>query len=140
MIKQLLALALAAMLLSGCSAPKSSEQVASTGDQVFATAYKEHQSGLQVSGTGTVTRILSDDNDGERHQRFILALASDQTLLVTHNIDIAPRIPSLQEGDSVEFSGVYEWNDEGGLVHWTHHDPQGQHQAGWLKHNGTLYQ
>jgi hypothetical protein len=87
-----------------------------------------------------VVRILSDDSDGGRHQRFILELDSGQTLLIAHNIDVAPRIPSLIEGDPVEFNGVYEWNDEGGVIHWTHHDPKGVHEAGWLKHKGAVYQ
>lgn len=106
----------------------------------IADAYANQQSGIVVSGEGTVTRILGDDTDGNRHQRFILALASGQTVLIAHNIDLAPRIDLLQEGDAVAFHGEYEWNDKGGVVHWTHHDPQGQHEDGWLKHRGQTYQ
>jgi len=96
--------------------------------------------GQQVTGSGMVIRILSDDNDGDRHQRFILELGSGQTLLVAHNTDLAPRISSLSTGDTVEFFGVYETNAQGGVVHWTHHDPQGRHIAGWLEHKGRRYQ
>ncbi len=95
---------------------------------------------VQVRGAGKVVRILSDDNDGSRHQRFILELDSGDTLLVAHNIDLAPRVPGIRIGDSVEFHGVYEWNDRGGVIHWTHHDPRGQHTGGWLKHQGRTYQ
>ena len=140
MTRSVLVVALCAVLLSGCGAPTSTAQDVSASDQVFAAAFSDQQSGLQVTGAGTVARILSDDNDGDRHQRFIVELASGQTLLIAHNIDIAPRIDSLQEGDRVEFGGVYEWNDEGGTVHWTHHDPQGTHQAGWISHKGIAYQ
>ena len=112
----------------------------SAGDDVFARAFRNRTSGIQVSGKGITTKILADDNDGSRHQRFILKLPSGQTLLVAHNIDLAPRISSLREGDSVEFNGVYEWNSRGGIVHWTHHDPEGRHEAGWLRHNGKIYQ
>lgn len=104
------------------------------------TATAEWQSGVQLAGEGTVSRILGDDSMGDRHQRFILTLDSGRTLLIAHNIDLAPRIESLQEGDTVSFSGEYEWNDKGGVVHWTHHDPQGQHEAGWLRHRGRTYQ
>ena len=100
----------------------------------------EWRSGVQVSGEGSVTRILGDDSLGDRHQRFILVLDSGQSLLIVHNIDLAPRIDSLREGDRVSFNGEYEWNDKGGIVHWTHHDPQGQHEAGWLRHGGRTYQ
>jgi hypothetical protein len=104
------------------------------------TAYTNRQSDIQVKGGGKVTKLLSDDLDGSRHQRFILMLGSGETLLVSHNIDLAPRINSLKVGDVVEFYGEYEWNDKGGVVHWTHHDPDGRHIAGWLKHQGNTYQ
>jgi hypothetical protein len=92
------------------------------------------------SGSGTVVRILPDDTQGDRHQRFILRLASGQTLLVAHNIDIAPRVSPLIEGDIVEYKGEYVPNDKGGVVHWTHHDPAGNHSSGWLKHAGQTFQ
>ncbi|MGX9522260.1 DUF3465 domain-containing protein [Vibrio mediterranei] len=103
-------------------------------------AYENQQSDLQVKGEGTVSRILSDDNKGSRHQRFILRLDSRQTLLVAHNIDLAPRIPDLKVGDRVLFYGEYEWNNKGGVIHWTHHDPRNRHEHGWLKHQGKVYQ
>ncbi len=98
------------------------------------------QSGEQVRGSGRVARILSDDNEGSRHQRFIVELSPGRTLLVAHNIDLAPRVQSLSVGDTVTFYGEYEWNDRGGVIHWTHHDPQGRHVAGWLEHRGRRYQ
>lgn len=115
-------------------------QSSESGNETIASAYRNHVSDVQVSGRGVTTKILSDDEDGSRHQRFILKLESGQTLLIAHNIDLAPRITSLREGDSVEFNGVYEWNSKGGVVHWTHNDPVGRHEAGWLRHNGKTYQ
>ena len=94
----------------------------------------------QVRGQGTVIKLLPDDNKGSRHQRFLLRLDSGRTLLISHNIDLAPRIESIQPGDTVEFNGEYEWNTKGGLVHWTHHDPKNQHEAGWVRHQGRTYQ
>lgn len=110
-----------------------------SGTSALSTAFEQRQSDVQVKGQGEVLRILSDDNDGSRHQRFIVRLGSGQTLLVAHNIDLAPRISSLRTGDLVEFYGEYEWNSKGGVVHWTHHDPQGIHVDGWLKHGGRTY-
>jgi len=103
-------------------------------------AYENKQSNVQVSGNGTVISILKDDNNGSRHQKFILRLSSGKTILVAHNIDLAPRINSLSNGDQVLFYGEYEWNNKGGVVHWTHRDPNGRHIGGWLKHNGKTYQ
>ena len=103
-------------------------------------AFRKQSSDIQVTGAGSVIRILADDLDGSRHQRFIVKLDSGQTLAIAHNIDLAPRIQSLQEGDLVEFHGEYEWNSKGGVIHWTHHDPDGRHPGGWLKHAGKTYQ
>jgi hypothetical protein len=137
-MRKLIALLIVGVLhLAGCS---SVQTKSNSADQDIADAFANQQSGLAVSDSGVVDRILSDDTEGGRHQRFILRLASGQTLLIAHNIDIAPRVSGLSVGDSVEFSGQYEWNDQGGLVHWTHHDPRSQHQAGWIKHGGVTYQ
>lgn len=111
-----------------------------SADQTLAVAFENRQSNLQVQGSGRVIRILPDDNDGSRHQRFIIQLISGQTLLVAHNIDLASRVASLKIGDYVEFNGVYEWNAQGGVIHWTHHDPIGSHVAGWVRHNDHTYQ
>lgn len=109
-------------------------------DGFLASAFDQQKSGVQAEGDGIVVRMLPDDNDGSRHQRFIVRLDSGQTLLIAHNIDLAPRVPSLREGDVVRFNGEYEWNSKGGVIHWTHRDPLGRHEAGWLKHNGRTYQ
>lgn len=109
-------------------------------DAKLASAYKHRISNLQIEGKGTVVKILPDDNDGSRHQRFIVRLNSGQTLLVAHNVDVAPRILSLKTNDFVRFYGQYEWNKKGGVIHWTHRDTSGSHVAGWIEHNGLLYQ
>ncbi|MFQ3200198.1 MAG: hypothetical protein ACI9SK_000912 [Zhongshania sp.] len=111
-----------------------------TDSSRIAAAYLNQLSGIQVGGSGRVIKILADDTKGSRHQKIILKLASGQTLLVAHNIDLAPRLPEVQVGESVAFYGEYEWNKLGGVVHWTHHDPAGRHISGWLEYRGRLYQ
>jgi len=103
-------------------------------------AYKDKRSDVQVRGSGIVVRNLRDDEDGSRHQKFILKLSGGETVLVAHNIDLASRISNLNTGDRVDFYGEYEWNEQGGVLHWTHHDPGGRHKGGWLKHEGKTYQ
>lgn len=125
--------------LTGSQATYTSSEQASSVD-LIQNAFAEQKSGVQVQGEGIVSKILADDSDGSRHQRFILTLPSGQTLLVAHNIDLAPRVASLKAGDSVAFNGVYEWNAKGGVIHWTHHDPAGRHEVGWLRHAGQTYQ
>ncbi|MBY0474520.1 MAG: DUF3465 domain-containing protein [Nitrosomonas sp.] len=110
------------------------------GDDLLAQLFADAQSNVQVYGTGIVISILSDDLNGSRHQRFIIELKSKQTLLIAHNIDLAPRIDKLVLNDQIEFFGEYEWNDKGGVVHWTHHDPEEIHLNGWILHNNVIYQ
>lgn len=109
-------------------------------DIILKDTYANRQSDVQVEGSGTVVKTLSDDLDGSRHQRFILKLDSGQTVLISHNIDLAPGIDGLEAGDTVQFFGEYEWNAKGGVIHWTHDDPNGRHVGGWLKHRGKTYQ
>ena len=103
-------------------------------EQLFAQGASDQV--VQVEGV--VARLLADDDEGSRHQRFILRLESGHTLLVAHNIDLSSRL-SLQRGDRVEARGEYEWNDRGGVLHWTHRDPQGRHEDGWIQHEGRRY-
>jgi len=103
-------------------------------------AFQNHARDVRVDGSGSVSRVLADDNQGERHQRFLVLLPTGQSILIVHNIDIAPRVDNLRTGDEVEFEGEYVWNSQGGLVHWTHHDPSNRHRPGWVKHAGHTYQ
>jgi len=113
---------------------------ADVGATVLAAAYAQHKSNVLVQGDGLVTRILRDDLHGARHQRFLLRLASGQTVLIAHNIDVAQRVEPVNEGDRVAFRGEYEWNEQGGIIHWTHHVASGDHASGWLEHAGRRYE
>lgn len=103
-------------------------------------AFENRRTGRQLTLSASVFRILADDRDGSRHQRFIIRSDSGITLLIAHNIDLAPRLDGLAVGDRVLVSGEYEWNAQGGLLHWTHHDPAGRHQAGYIQWKGRHYQ
>jgi uncharacterized protein DUF3465 len=109
-------------------------------DRTLEAAFEQHRRNVEVQGVGRVVRILADDREGIEHQKFILQLASGQELLVAHNTDLAGRVEGLRKGDTVEFRGEYEWNPQGGVLHWTHRDPGGRHPDGWLKHDGRDYQ
>lgn len=91
-----------------------------------------------IEGTGLVLRLIADDDDGVRHQRFILDMRNGQSLLMAHNIDLADRVP-VGLGDRIRFRGMYEWNEMGGLVHWTHHDPLGIEDGGYIRYRGKVY-
>lgn len=109
-------------------------------DEKIQQAFQEQRSNIQVQSRGLIKAILRDDNNGSRHQKIILELSTGQTVLVAHNIDLAPRIENLKQGEIVEFNGEYEYSPQGGVIHWTHHDPQNKHVGGWLKYKGQIYQ
>jgi hypothetical protein len=121
--------------------PQSARSVRADGAQQVLNAYQNQQSNIMVENvSGTVEAILPDDLEGSRHQRFIIQLEGGQTVLIVHNVDVAPRIRGLQEGDRVSVKGEYEWNDRGGLIHWTHKDPRSAHEDGWIEHNSIRYE
>lgn len=113
---------------------------AATGADSIAEAYTRRLQDVPVQAEGRVVKVLPDDTQGSRHQRFLLDTGFGHTVLIAHNIDLAPRIDGLERGDRVVFKGEYVWNDKGGVVHWTHKDPKGRHPGGWLQHNGRTYQ
>ena len=103
-------------------------------------AFENQVSNLQVAGEGIVEKVLQDDTKGSAHQRIILRVGPDQTVLIAHNIDLAPRVGNIKKGDRLEFYGEYEWNNKGGVVHWTHRDPNRKHIDGWIMHEGKRYE
>lgn len=121
------------------SANLTTTRETSASDATLSSAYANRTSGIRVQGEGTVSRILPDDDEGSRHQRFLVRLASGQTVLIAHNIDLAQRVPALESGAKIAFAGEYEWNERGGVIHWTHHDPSGRHPGGWLRYSGREY-
>ena len=81
LIKPLLFSVLLCLISSG-SIAQSCGQSSSTkpsDDDAIARAFATGASDIQVEGEGTVIRLLADDLNGSRHQRFIIQLSSGQT-------------------------------------------------------------
>jgi hypothetical protein len=110
-----------------------------TGGNAVEQAFAAQHSGLWLETRGRVRRVLKDDKEGARHQKFILELDGGHSVLVAHNIDLARRIPA-REGLSLTVRGRYEWNERGGVIHWTHHDPDGREQGGWIEVGDVRYE
>jgi len=121
--------------------PRTREPATVNADLV--EAMDAERSGVMLTVVAEVLKTLPDDRDGSRHQRFLLSIddagAPYDTLLIAHNIDLAPRVP-LRAGDTVTVRGQYEWNDKGGVVHWTHHDPGDRREGGYILHDGSRYE
>ncbi len=96
------------------------------------TAYAHKYNNVMLTVRGVVLKSLRTDTMGARHQKFVVKLPSGQSVLIIHNIDDAPRVP-VRSGDEVEVRGRYIWNEQGGEMHWTHHDPNGQLMGGYIE-------
>lgn len=128
---------------SGAGGASVANETLSIDASEVVAAMNARRSDVMVSVTAEVVRVLGDDNEGSRHQRFLLGIddegATHGTVLVAHNIDLAERVP-LDEGDVVRVRGEYEWNEKGGVIHWTHHDPKGWREGGWIELGGERYE
>ena len=125
---------LAAAALVACGATAQPDNGAIVQD------FQSHQSHVEVTAEATVVQVLPDRVSASgMHEQFIIRLTSgDLTLLVEHNLSIAPRAP-VAVGDHVIVHGEYIWNAQGGLIHFTHHDPEGRHEGGFIQDNGMTY-
>lgn len=133
-------LLLAVALMVTCGGPATTNTI-STDNAAIAADFAAHRSNVEVTAHGTVERLLSDErSDTGTHQRFILRVeGSTHTLLITNNVSIGTRVP-VAVGDDVVVHGEYVWNDQGGLVHFTHHDPALTHEGGWIERQGVRYE
>ena len=110
----------------------------SEGEARIVEAFRRGQSGFVTEIEAKVTRLLADDREGDRHQKFIIELPGGHTLLVAHNIDLAERVPA-KVGDRVRIRGEFEYNDRGGVLHWTHKAGSRNHEDGWIEFKGNRY-
>jgi hypothetical protein len=94
---------------------------------------------VEITVGAYVKKVLPDDNRGLPHERFLIGLNNDSTVLVAHDTAMAPRIP-LNAGDYVVIHGEYIWNEKGGVLHWTHHTDTARHEGGWIDFAGKRYQ
>lgn len=124
------------------STRRRSRRAIAKSQQALVELANAQQSGQMVLFDARVIKTLPDDNHGDRHQRFIIEIdylpSSIATVLIAHNIDLAPRVP-VERGSIVRFFGQYEWNEKGGLLHWTHHDPSNWREGGWIELHGKRY-
>jgi hypothetical protein len=124
---------------AGKPAKPAGKAAAKTKVDTLRRAIDNREREVWVDGRGTLVKLLPDDREGDRHQRLLVRLDEGDTILIAHNIDVAPRV-KVDEGDEVTFKGEFVWNDRGGVVHWTHHDPQKRRTGGWVKARGKTYQ
>jgi Protein of unknown function (DUF3465) len=131
-----LVLAPAVLLLAACAAPAQSADNAAV-----CSAYQSGRSHAEVVAGGTVTRVLgTKPGVSSAHEGFLMRLNSncDVTIRVEANVDFTGQFP-LQTGDAVVVKGEYEYYARGGVIHWTHRDPRGRHEGGYIQTGGKTY-
>ncbi len=134
------AAALVLLLLAGCGGAVTAPATASPDDAAIIQDFQHHRSNVEVTADGAVVRVFADRSSSTGvHEQFIVRLTgTDLTVEVEHNISIGARVPVVA-GDHVVIHGEYIWNSKGGLIHFTHHDPQGTHEGGYIRDNGKTY-
>jgi hypothetical protein len=132
-------LALAIALLAGAACSGQTEQ---PNNAQVCSLYASGSSGVEVIAQGTVLGVLgTNEGPSGEHEGFLLGLKQDCDLMlrVETNVDITGPVP-VQDGQVVTVKGQFEDDAEGGVIHWTHHDPSGRHVAGYVEIAGKLYQ
>ena len=119
--------------LTACSAPNN---------RTVCNAHVEHRSHVETTASGTLVRILRQ-SDGQYgpHAQFLVRLDSScaLTVRVAANERFTGPLP-LRVGEHVLVHGEYEYYRSGGVIHWTHRDPRGHHDGGFIELSGRLYQ
>lgn len=108
------------------------------GFKTVQDAYRYHQTGMMAEVTGTVARILVDDRDDTRNQKFIIRLGNGQSLLVLHDQVSSDRVP-VKVDDTVLVRGEYQWTETGGTLRFTQRDYSPRRLHGWIEHQGQRY-
>lgn len=86
----------------------------------------------------TAPHFFYGSNTHHMHEAFDAQTAAGPVEIVD-NVDIAPRVP-VQPGDRIDVRGEMV-HDPGRMpvVHWTHHDPGGRHEDGFIRYRGRVY-
>ncbi len=127
--------ALAAAILGACATTQSPD------NRAVCAAYSSTRSHVEVVADGSVTRILGVQSGRiSPHEGFLFRLGSDCSLVVRveANTDFTGPIP-LANGERVLVKGEYEYYPLGGVIHWTHRDPRGRHEGGYIVAGGRTY-
>jgi len=130
--------ALVALVIASSCIPPAATAVADNA--AVLRAFQRHTDQVEVTASGTVDRMLTDqDGPSGLHERFIVRLTDvAMTVLIEHNLSLAPRVP-VATGEAIVVHGEYIWNAQGGLVHFTHHDPDRSHEGGYILYGGKRY-
>lgn len=122
-------------LLAACAAQTAPD------DGAVCDAYQAGRSRVEVVAQGTITRVLGvAGGRTSPHEGFLMRLdsACRVTVRVEANADFTGTFP-IAPGDRAVVKGEYEYYPIGGVIHWTHRDPRGRHEGGFVEVGGRTY-
>jgi Protein of unknown function (DUF3465) len=129
-----------ALVCTGCRSTTGKAVAPSVTDDSQIVAFEnEHRMNTEVTGKVKVYKLLQEDDEGLKHERFLVMLSDGTTVLVAHSLDKAPLVPVSPE-DEIIIHGEYVWNQKGGVIHWTHHSDSPRHEGGWIDFKGKRYE
>jgi hypothetical protein len=134
-VRKMIAGLIAAGALDACAAQ-------TPDNAAVCSAYTSGSSHVEVIADGTVTRVLGmAPGRISPHEGFLFRLASGCSVIVRveANADFTGQIP-LAPGQHVLVKGEYEFYPMGGVIHWTHRDPRGRHEGGYIQTDGRIYE
>jgi hypothetical protein len=135
-VRKRAAAALLAAMAAGCSTTQSPDNAA------VCDAFHAGRSRVEVVAGGTVTRVLGTQAGRvSPHEGFLMRLSSgcDLVVRVEANTDFTGTF-ELAPGDAVSIKGEYEYYALGGVIHWTHRDPRGRHDGGYIQTKRGIYE
>jgi hypothetical protein len=128
------------LLCAGCRSTTGKAVGPSVSNDSQIVAFQnEHRMNTEVTGKVKVYKLLQEDDEGLKHERFLVMLSDGTTVLVAHSLDKAPSVPVSPE-DEIIIHGEYVWNQKGGVIHWTHHSDTPKHEGGWIDFKGRRYE
>ena len=111
-------------------------------DAALCSAFRDARSHVEVVADGHVTAVLGvAAGRVSPHEGFLMRVGSgcDVVVRVDANTDFTREFP-LSRGEAVVVKGEYEYYSRGGVIHWTHRDPRGRHEGGYIEIDGRRYQ
>jgi hypothetical protein len=135
-LRSLFFVSLASLLPAACVSPSQS-----VDNGAVCTAFQAGRSHIEVVADGRVIHSFGTRAGvSSPHEGFLMRLDSgcDLVVRVEANTDFTGRFP-LRTGDPVIVKGEYEYYAQGGVIHWTHRDPRGHHEGGYIQAGGNTY-
>jgi hypothetical protein len=101
-------------------------------------SWENKEFNVLVEVTGRVALVLPDEHYVTVSQQFLMDLENGHRVLVSHDLKAASRVP-VAVSNTVKVRGEFDWTPDGGIIHWTHKDPDGTREGGWIELAGTRY-